>query len=207
MLGRFFAPDLTPVLEQGDLVLRAGTRADYAQWRRVRLKSMAFLKPFEPSWSEVDLSRSVYRQRLRRTRREAVDGTDFSFLIFRQQPAQKNELMGGVTLSNVRRRAAQQGQIGYWMAVDHAGKGYMTQAVGRVSRFAFDQLGLNRLQASCLPDNTPSRRVLEKNGFIEEGYAEKYLQINGAWRDHVLYGVTQERFNAQSERFRAHLPQ
>lgn len=200
MLGGFFAPDLTPILEQGDLVLRAGIRADYSQWRRTRLKSMAFLTPFEPSWSEIDLSRNVYRQRLRRTRQEAMDGTDFSFLIFCQRPRQKDELVGGITLSNVRRRAAQQGQIGYWMAVDHAGKGYMTQAVGRVSRYAFDQLGLNRLQASCLPDNTPSRRVLEKNGFIEEGYAEKYLQINGAWRDHVLYGVTRDRFRAQPPR-------
>ena len=101
--------------------------------------------------------------------------------------------MGGLTLSNIRRRAAQHVNLGYWMGEAHAGKGLMSEAVGTVLPFVFDTLGLHRIHAAFLPDNAASRRVLEKNGFREEGYAESYLQIDGRWADHVLFGLTRER--------------
>jgi [ribosomal protein S5]-alanine N-acetyltransferase len=193
MLDRIFAPDRTPELIRGELLLRAARPGDYAQWQEVRLKSHAFLKPFEPRWSEVDLSPTVFRERLRRNRREAEAGTEFSFFIFRLAPG-REELCGGVTLSNIRRRAAMHANLGYWMSVDGAGKGIMSEAVNMILPFVFTTLELRRLHAACLPDNAASRRVLEKNGFREEGFAEAYLQIDGAWRDHVLYGLTRDRY-------------
>ena len=99
-------------------------------------------------------------------------------------------------MSNVRRRAAQFVTLGYWMGRDYAGKGLMTEAVGTVIPFALNTLGLHRIQAACLPDNAASRRVLEKNGFVEEGYAKHYLQIDGKWCDHVLFGLTRERYES-----------
>ena len=174
-------------------MLRAARPGDYAQWHEVRLKSHAFLKPFEPRWSEVDLSPVVFRERLRRNRREAEAGTEFSFFIFRRGQGSET-LCGGLTLSNIRRRAAMHANLGYWMSVDAAGKGIMSEAVNMILPFVFSTLELRRLHAACLPHNVASRRVLEKNGFHEEGFAESYLQIDGDWRDHVLYALTRERF-------------
>jgi hypothetical protein len=87
----------------------------------------------------------------------------------------------------VRRGVAQAGTIGYWVGETHARQGIMTEAVGLVLRYAFDELGLHRVEAACLPHNAASRGLLRKCGFQEEGYAAQYLKINGAWRDHVLY--------------------
>lgn len=196
MLDRIFAPDRTPELIRGDLLLRPARPGDYPQWREVRLKSHPFLKPFEPRWSEVDLSLAVFRERLRRNRREAELGTEYSFLIFRLAP-EREMLCGGLTLSNIRRRAAMHASLGYWMSVDCAGKGIMSEAVNMILPFVFSHLDLRRLQAACLPGNIASRRVLEKNGFREEGYAENYLQIDGAWQDHVLYALTRDRYEGR----------
>ena len=73
--------------------------------------------------------------------------------------------------------------------------GLMTEAVGTTLPFVFDTLDLHRIHAAFLPNNTASRRVLEKNGFVEEGYAQNYLQIDGRWEDHVLFGLTKERYD------------
>ena len=151
--------------------------------------SRDFLKPFEPRWTEADLSRRLFALRVRRARQEAEEGTDYSFFIF-----ENDALVGGITLSNIRRRAAQFVTLGYWMGQPYAGQGLMTEAVGLALPFIFETLDLHRVHAAFLPNNTPSRRVLEKNGFVEEGFAERYLQINGRWEDHVLMGLTRERW-------------
>ena len=133
--------------------------------------------------------------RLKRGRQEAKSGTDYTFFIFLRQGSRET-LAGGITLSNVRRRVAQFANLGYWMGHNFAGKGFMTEAVGLVVAYAFESLHLHRVHAAFMPHNMASRRVLEKNGFKEEGYAENYLQIDGRWADHVLFGLTRERYDA-----------
>lgn len=195
MMLTWFARDETPVLMGPRVTLRVPRPADYLAWRALRRDSREFLRPFEPRWTEADLSHRVYAERLKRGRDEARAGTDYSFFIFLRE-AGTERLAGGLTLSNVRRRAAQYVTLGYWMGRDFAGRGLMSEAVGTVIPFAFDTLGLHRIHAAFLPANTASRRVLEKNGFREEGYAENYLQIDGKWCDHVLFGLTRERYQA-----------
>jgi ribosomal-protein-alanine N-acetyltransferase len=78
----------------------------------------------------------------------------------------------------------------------------MTEAVSLAVPFCFETLGLHRIHAAFLPDNMASRRVLEKNGFREEGFAENYLQIDGKWADHVLFGLTRERYEASLRQHR-----
>jgi [ribosomal protein S5]-alanine N-acetyltransferase len=199
MMLTWFARDETPVLMGPRVTLRAPRAGDYMAWRNLRRDSRDFLKPYEPRWSEADLSHRVYASRLKRGREEAKAGTDYSFFIFLRQEG-REVLVGGLTLSNVRRRAAQFVNLGYWMGREHAGKGLMTEAVGVIIPFVFDTLGLHRIHAAFLPDNVASRRVLEKNGFKEEGFAEKYLQIDGKWCDHVLFGLTRERYEAGIKR-------
>jgi [ribosomal protein S5]-alanine N-acetyltransferase len=199
LLPSWLARDETPVLLGPRVTLRPPQPRDYDEWRQLRRASRDFLKPYEPRWSEADLSRRVFLERLRRGREEAKEGTDYAFFIFlRCQPGE--QLVGGLTLSNIRRRAAQYVTLGYWMGREHAGRGLMTEAVGTVVPFAFETLGLHRIHAAFLPSNSASRRVLEKNGFKEEGYAENYLQIDGKWCDHILFGLTRERYDAARQR-------
>ena len=192
----WFVPDPTPVLTGARVVLRPPRSRDFEAWRRLRRDSREFLKPFEPRWTEADLNRQAYGTRLVRGRGEARRGTDFSFLIF-EQTAQGEVLAGGLTISNIRRRAAQYANLGYWMGEAFAGRGLMSDAVAAVLPFYFDTLGLHRLHAAFLPHNIASRRVLEKNGFVEEGYAEKYRQLDGKWADHVLFALARERWDAR----------
>lgn len=195
MMLTWFARDDTPVLTGTRITLRAPRPSDYVPWRTLRKESRDFLKPFEPRWTEADLSHRVFTARLKRGRDEAKAGTDYTFFIFLRQKGQEL-LVGGLTLSNIRRRAAQYVTLGYWMGREYAGQGLMTEAVGMILPFVFDTLALHRIHAAFLPDNTASRRVLEKNGFKEEGFAENYLQIDGKWCDHVLFGLTRERYEA-----------
>lgn len=175
------------------VLLRLPQLEDYDAWYHLRSTSRDFLKPFEPRWTQADLGKRVFATRVRRAREEADEGTDFSFFIFTQASSGET-LVGGMTLSNIRRRAAQFVNLGYWMGQPYAGKGLMTEAVSVSLPFVFETLDLHRIHAAFLPGNTPSRRVLEKNGFVEEGFAENYLQIDGRWEDHVLFGLTRERY-------------
>ena len=192
----WFARDPTPVLTSVRIVLRAPRSRDFEAWRALRRRSRDFLRPFEPRWTEADLNRQAFGTRLVRGRGEAVHGTDFSFLIF-EKTQTGDVLVGGLTVSNIRRRAAQYANLGYWMGEEFAGRGLMSEAVGVLLPVFFDTLGLHRLHAAFLPHNAASRRVLEKNGFREEGYAENYLQIDGKWADHVLFALTRERWDAR----------
>lgn len=175
-----------PVLGGERIVLRGPDRDDWPAWRATRETSRAFLEPWEPLWAPDDLERTAYRRRLSRWCDEIADGLSFPYFVFARADG---ALLGGVTLSQVRRGVTQAGTIGYWMGKTHAGRGYMTEAVGVLARHAFVTLELHRLEAACLPDNTRSIRLLEKVGFAREGVARAYLCIAGVWRDHVLWGL------------------
>jgi len=79
------------------------------------------------------------------------------------------------------------GRSRYWIGARHARQGYMTEAIRAVTHHAFKSMDLSRLEAACLPENAASRAVLESSGFKYEGVAQSYLQIDGRWRNHVLY--------------------
>jgi ribosomal-protein-alanine N-acetyltransferase len=166
--------------------LRAPEARDYQEWADVRETSRLFLTPWEPTWAQDEISRGAYRYKLRRYTEDSRDDKAHALFVFRDQD---DALIGGVTLSNVRRGVAQAASLGYWAGEMFAGRGYVTAAVQAVVRFAFDDLELHRVEAACQPDNAASRRVLEKAGFTQEGAARAYLKINGAWRDHLLFGI------------------
>lgn len=105
---------------------------------------------------------------------------------------ENKELIGKIKLSSLIRGACQWAVLGYWLDEDWRGRGYATQAVKAVTGFAFKELDLHRLQASVLPANLPSIRVLEKCGFEKIGLARQYLKINGNWEDHYLYQLVRQ---------------
>lgn len=177
-------PPSRPAIRTASLVLRPPAAGDYAAWATLRMESRAFLTPWEPVWNDEDLTRDAFRQRVKRAAREIAADEAYSFLLF---DARSEALLGGLTLGLVRRGVAQACTLGYWMGERHAGRGHMTEAVRGALRFAFDELAMHRVEASCLPSNEPSRRLLERVGFQREGLARAYLRINGAWADHLLY--------------------
>ncbi|MEE4235703.1 MAG: GNAT family protein [Anderseniella sp.] len=178
--------DAEPVLQCGRVMLRAPAMADYADWAQLRSTSRAFLEPWEPTWPRDDLTRSAFRQRVRRYNRDMRDDYAYAFFIFSRSGG---ELVGGLTLSNVRRGVAQAASVGYWIGLPFARNGYMTDALTGAVSFAFDSLRLHRVEAACLPENQASRRLLLRVGFSEEGYARQYLKINGRWQDHLLFAL------------------
>jgi ribosomal-protein-alanine N-acetyltransferase len=182
----WIAPESGLRVEGEGISLRPPRAADYAEWRELRAVSRAFLQPWEPTWPADDLSRAAYRRRLIAYARDREAGAAYPFFVLRNSDG---ALTGGITLSNVRRGVAQMGSVGYWCGRPFARQGHTLAAVRALSDFAFRTLGLHRLEAACIPDNDPSRRLLAKAGFEEEGFARAYLKINGAWRDHVLFGL------------------
>lgn len=182
--------DATSAVVHGDgVALRSPRSSDYSDWADLRETSRAYLQPWEPAWPEDDLSRAAFRRRLGVYAREMELGTAWPFFVFETRG---RALLGAVTLSNIRRGVAETGTLGYWIGQPYAGRGYATAAVRTVTRHAFRALKLHRIEASCLPTNGPSRRVLEKSGFRHEGEARAYLKINGEWADHLLFGLLPE---------------
>ncbi|HUO23976.1 MAG TPA: GNAT family protein [Caulobacteraceae bacterium] len=173
-------------LDGAGIVLRAPRVRDYEAWAALRHSSRAFLQPWEPIWPADDLERAAYRRRLAAYSREIDAGTAYPFFIF---DSGQDRLAGAITVSNVRRGVAQSATVGYWIGQPYARQGLMTAALRTVSDFAFRGLGLHRLEAACVPQNEPSRRLLLKVGFEHEGQARAYLKINGVWRDHLLFGM------------------
>lgn len=178
-----------PRLKHGRVYLRPARQSDWRAWASLRSESRDFLVPWEPSWSSDALSRAAFRRRLRSHEAEWQRGTGYSFLMFRSDD---DALIGGVTLSNVRRGVAQGASLGYWVGEPFARQGYMTEGLCAVLDFAFDRLALHRIEAACLPGNRASQGLLLKAGFKEEGYSRQYLRINGRWQDHRLFAVLQD---------------
>jgi ribosomal-protein-alanine N-acetyltransferase len=178
-----FAESL-PTVEGEGVMLRAPVMADFMEWATLRNLSRGFLAPWEPTWPADDLTRSAYRRRVRRYAEDIRMDQAYAFFLFRKSD---DLLIGGLTIANVRRGVAQAGSLGYWMGAPYAGQGYMTAAVRAITRFSFSSLRLHRLEAACIPTNTPSVRLLERVGFKREGLARQYLCIDGIWQDHLLF--------------------
>lgn len=178
-------------LDGAAVYLRPPVAGDWRAWAELRAASRAFLEPWEPRWAEGALTRSAYRRRLRRQAREVRDDTGYSFFALRRHD---DALVGGVNLSNVQRGVAMSCSVGYWIGKDHVRQGLMGDALGALMPFVFKKLALHRLEAACLPSNLASEGLLRKLGFQREGYARRYLRINGEWQDHLLFALLADDF-------------
>jgi [ribosomal protein S5]-alanine N-acetyltransferase len=171
-------------IETDRLFLRPPQHGDYRAWSALRRDSAAFLQPWEPTWAEDHLSRKSFTNRVYWAQRSITAGTAVPLFLIRRSD---DMLLGAITLDNIRRGPAQAGTTGYWIGAPFARAGYMREAITAVINHAFQALDLSRIEAGCLPENTPSRRLLENCGYKYEGVAQSYLQIAGRWRNHVLY--------------------
>src|SRR5712692_9383557 len=187
------SPEPLPPIEADGIMLRTPQMTDFAAWSALREASRNFLTPWEPTWPADDLSRTAFRQRMRRYAEDQRTDQAYPFFIFRKED---NALVGGLVLASIRRGVAQAGSLGYWIGLPYARRGYMTSALRALVPAAFEVLRLHRLEAACIPTNVASTRLLEKVGFQREGYAREYLCINGTWQDHLLYARLRDSFRS-----------
>ncbi|TAG26434.1 MAG: N-acetyltransferase [Rhodobacterales bacterium] len=171
-------------VETERMTLRLPEHGDWRQWSELRDASAEFLSKWEPVWATDHLTRRSFTNRVYWAQRAEAQGTALPMLLVRRED---NQLLGALTLDNIRRGPAQAGTLGYWIGQPFSRQGYMREAILALTHHAFTRLDLSRMEAACLPENAPSRGVLEKCGFKYEGVAQSYLQINGRWRNHVLY--------------------
>ena len=175
-----------PPIETERLTLRLPEMRDHADWAMLRRRGESFLRAWEPTWSADHFSRRAFRSRVYWAWRAREEGKALALFLIRREDAR---LLGAITLDNIRRGPSQSAQVGYWIGPEFARQGLMREALAAVVRHAFLMLDLSRIEAACLPENVASRALLERSGFRNEGMAEGYLQIEGRWREHVLYAI------------------
>lgn len=176
------------------IVMRPLTPGDFPQWTEVRVRNEAWLTPWEPTRSsriaDPTRSRDAFSSRCAARDRERQAGTAYGFGLFVD-----NAFAGEINLNNIIRGAMQCGTIGYWVDRARAGHSYVAEGVVVMARFAFEELHLHRLEICIVPRNTNSRRVMEKLTIREEGIAQRYLEINGTWEDHMRFAITAEEWH------------
>ncbi len=176
----------------GDLIyLRPACKWDCKQWVSLREVSRNFLTPWEPEWGKDGATKSSFKRRLTQAQLNWVNGSGYGFFIFNSST---DQLLGGITMANIRYGVVQSASIGYWIGAPYVKKGYMSEAISLILEFSFMQLNLHRVEAGCIIENHPSRNLLLKNGFHEEGIAREYLRINGRWQDHMKYAILKSDF-------------
>jgi ribosomal-protein-alanine N-acetyltransferase len=166
------------------VILRAPDVSDWQDWVRLRGLSANFLQPWEPEWPRNAHSRNYFMGYWRRLCRRWVQDREYAFLICARE---SGALLGGITVTDIRREAVQAATLGYWMGAPYAGQGYMSEAAKLIADFAFRNLHLHRLEATCMPENEASMKLLRGLGMREIGFAKGYMKINGKWADHVLF--------------------
>lgn len=166
--------------------LRPPAIEDYDAWAKLRGASRTHTEPWEPAWAADELTKSAFRRRLARYQSDRQSGAGYPFFVIRSAD---NVLIGACNLNNVRRGVLQSADIGYWIGTPYVRQGHARAAVRRVLSFAFDELGLHRVEAACRPENEASRQLLEGVGFQHEGRARAFLNIAGEWRDHDRFAL------------------
>jgi [ribosomal protein S5]-alanine N-acetyltransferase len=171
------------------VALRAPRISDAPRIVEIRARSSEFLRPWVPVPGHDEFDVDQARARIRRDRRDIRKDRHYRFCM---TLGEAGPVIGRVALSQVFRGIFQNAYLGYWIDVEHHGQGLTTEAVRLCLDVAFRELGLHRVQAAIMPHNTPSLAVARKCGFQHEGRAVRYLQIDGDWRDHLLFAVTAE---------------
>jgi ribosomal-protein-alanine N-acetyltransferase len=184
------------------VMVRPLTPSDWPQWTEVRQRNEPWLTPWEPlrpaHLLDPTRDRDAYMSRCGARDRDRQLGVAFGFGLFVGP-----DFAGEVNLNSVARGALQSATIGYWVDQQHAGHRYVAEAVVVLLRFAFEQLHLHRIEICIVPRNRNSRRVMEVLAIREEGVAQRFLEINGVWEDHVRYGITIEEWEARRDELSA----
>jgi len=180
------------------IFLRSLTPADFTAWSEVRARNRDWLLVWEPQKfkhaPDPETDQEAFRARCALRDRERQNGSAYTFGLF-----VNNAFAVDMNITMVQRGALMSGTIGYWIDQAQAGQSYTAEGVVVVSRYAFEDLGLHRLEICIVPRNENSQRVMEKLNIRNEGTALRFLEINGVWEDHVRYAITIEEWQERRE--------
>ncbi|NOV02290.1 GNAT family N-acetyltransferase [Paenibacillus planticolens] len=176
-------------MSSSNIYLRKLEMKDASDLLELKLRNRNFYQQFEPIRDESHFTLEGQEREIATGIQGEANDQSYIFGVFMKET---NELLGRIALTGIARGAFQNAYLGYFIDEIHNGKGYATEAVSRCVNYAFNEIGLHRIQAGVMPKNIPSIRVLEKAGFRHEGLAKKYLKINGTWEDHELFAITAE---------------
>jgi ribosomal-protein-alanine N-acetyltransferase len=206
-MTRFRSPESHPARTSSGLrlygrrvMLRPLVAPDFSAWSEVRRRNHDWLTVWEPKRSahapDPTHDRDAFSARCGQRERDRQTGAGYAFGLFVD-----NAFAGEINLNNVVRGALQTGTVGYWIDQVKAGHSYVAEGVVVVLRYAFEDLGLHRVEICIVPRNHNSRRVMEKLAIRDEGTALRFLEINGVWEDHVRYGITVEEWESRRDDF------
>lgn len=180
-------------LAAGSVLLRPPRLRDGRAWSEIRLRNEAWLNKWEPSsphsWAERNAV-SAWPPLVSALRKAGRSGTMLPFVI-----TYGGRLVGQVNVSNVVHGVLRSCTVGYWVDATVAGRGIVPTAVALTIDHCFAGVGMHRVEVDIRPENTASLRVVEKLGLRREGYYERFLDIDGAWRDHIAFAVTVEELS------------
>jgi ribosomal-protein-alanine N-acetyltransferase len=183
-------PGWPAVLRSGPVTLRPPRMRDARVWSEVRLRNEKWLSPWEPTsripWAERHTV-AAWPGLLRSLRRAARVGTMLPFMV-----EYGGRLVGQVSVSGVVHGSIRSASIGYWVDAAYAGRSIVPTAVALAIDHCFREVGLHRIEVDIRPENAASLRVAAKLGLRREGYFERFLDIDGGWRDHVIFAITVE---------------
>ena len=173
-----------PIILSERLIIRLPVIADYENWVILRKKSENFLNQWEPEKDFNYYSKNLFVKRVRWAKKNFDLKIVLHFFLFLRSNYQ---LVGGITLDNIRYGPFQSATLGYWLGEEFSKKGIMTEGLNSLITYANKTVGISRIEAATLPNNLASRRLLENCNFKYEGVGQYYLQIKGKWQHHILY--------------------
>lgn len=168
---------MTPETESTRRVyLRKVTRGDETEFVALMKASRDLHAP----WINPPTNAVLFKYYMQRVTREDHEG----FVICLRSD---DRILGAININNIVRGSFQSASLGYYIGHNHEGMGYMQEGLQQLLGLACNTMGLHRLEANIQPDNIRSQNLVERCGFVREGYSKDFLYINGAWRDHVRW--------------------
>lgn len=180
------------ILLRGDKIYLRILQEDDAQAFTSVLKvNKNYWSVFEPRQDPGFYTVSTQREKIRESLYQLRNRREYNFGIFDNITG---DLVGHISLYNIKRLPFLSAFIGYSIDEQKTGRGIGTEGLKLVTAFAFEEVGLHRIEAYVSPRNKGSISVLEKSGYKQEGLLRKVLYINGVWEDHYLYGILEDDF-------------